>query len=109
MGRVEALARRGAAQGEGCIDRRGISSNLASQGSRNHNSQIPGFKTTDQSMVVNHQSQITYRQSQWSIGYRARVKISCNSSMVRAMGLPLVLLAWEPFSTRVGTSLSWMP
>jgi len=41
--------------------------------------------------------------------YRARVNTSCNSSRVRLMGLPLVLLAREASSTRVVTSFSSMP
>ena len=38
--------------------------------------------------------------------YKALVNSWRSSSMVSAMGLPLVLLALEAFSTRVGTSRS---
>ena len=58
----------------------------------------------DHEPIVIRQSTIVNREF-----YRARVNTSCNSSRVRLMGLPLVLLAWEAFSTRVGTSLSAMP
>ena len=59
------------------------------------------FRCNHQSSIINRQSTIGHRQC-----YRAWVNTSRSSSMVRVRGLPLVLLAFEAFSTRVGTSRS---